>query len=269
MTRKSEEQSLSVLLDQDDEPASIQAALAELDQDPELRARWGRYHLIRSALRGDSVRADYHRIAVRVGECLEHEPPGQTCSAEVFENKAEATKTRAVWGRGAIWKETFGRVFGSRPSLGFTRPASTWLPLTGAALAGVLALSLTSLLPERGDSSDQANVAAVTTPSFSRNSAALGPSLSAASDTKPNPGANPGANSGTHQAPIRQRSGSAVVNLTASAPVNADSLPWAASHPHLNAKLNQLVVGHQERASISSIKGFMPYATLVGYQVQP
>lgn len=45
--------------------------------------------------------------------------------------------------------------------------------------------------------------------------------------------------------------------------------PWSAGQPSLDAKLNELLLGHQERVSESGIKGFMPYATLVGYQVHP
>lgn len=45
--------------------------------------------------------------------------------------------------------------------------------------------------------------------------------------------------------------------------------PWSASQPRVKERLSHLLVGHQERVSTASIKGFLPYVTLVGYNVQP
>jgi len=50
---------------------------------------------------------------------------------------------------------------------------------------------------------------------------------------------------------------------------SGDIQPWSASQPRVKAKLNHLLVGHQDRVSTASIKGFLPYATLVGYNIEP
>ncbi|WP_200285447.1 sigma-E factor negative regulatory protein [Rhabdochromatium marinum] len=44
---------------------------------------------------------------------------------------------------------------------------------------------------------------------------------------------------------------------------------WSGSRPQLASKLNRFLLGHQERISTSSLKGYLPYATLVSYQTQP
>jgi sigma-E factor negative regulatory protein RseA len=65
---------LSSLLDDELDAAGTDAALRELSGDQELRATWGRYHLIGDALRGEPVMVDAMGVADRVRERLAQEP---------------------------------------------------------------------------------------------------------------------------------------------------------------------------------------------------
>ncbi|WPL17222.1 anti-RNA polymerase sigma factor SigE [Thiorhodovibrio winogradskyi] len=259
MTQRLAEEQLSVLLDQDTDPTRVEAALAQLNQDVGLRERWGRYHLIRGALRGDSVRADYHGIAARVSERLDCEHPDQreaTAKAPGMTEveKASGAADRLTHGTGILGVKAMG--IGGRQNLGFKGRTTTWLPLTGAALAGMMALGLTSLMPE--------TLPPKTLPEFAEL-----PSLSPAPLSAPLSGQLRSEPARRELIASDARSGSGVVSLPRGGLVAGEVVPWATSHPRLTSKLNYLVVGHQERVSASGIKGFLPYATLVGYQVQP
>jgi sigma-E factor negative regulatory protein RseA len=65
---------LSTLIDDELEPAEVQAALSEMSGDQELRALWDRYHLMGDALRGEPLNREARQIADRVRERLAAEP---------------------------------------------------------------------------------------------------------------------------------------------------------------------------------------------------
>ena len=71
MTNKIDEQ-LSILVD--DEMADHHAVLNRLVSDPELQARWSRYHLIRDAITGHMPEQPFSDIANRVSQAVEKEP---------------------------------------------------------------------------------------------------------------------------------------------------------------------------------------------------
>jgi len=71
MTNKIEEQ-LSILVD--DELAEHDAVLDKLATDPELQARWSRYHLMRDVITGHMPEQPLGDIASRVSQALEQEP---------------------------------------------------------------------------------------------------------------------------------------------------------------------------------------------------
>lgn len=72
MTNKIDEQ-LSTLVD--DELANQDAVLQQLAADPELKARWSRYHLIRDVVSGHiPEKQPFGDIASRVSQALEQEP---------------------------------------------------------------------------------------------------------------------------------------------------------------------------------------------------
>ncbi len=73
MKHPDKEETLSQLMDGEWQDIDSQARLAELCSDPELQARWARYHLIRDVMRNESVKVDTD-IASRVHEMLEDEP---------------------------------------------------------------------------------------------------------------------------------------------------------------------------------------------------
>lgn len=65
---------LSTLMDEEVETDEIDDVLKHLEQDEALRLAWGRYHMIRDAMRGESVRPEYMDIAAAVRSRLENEP---------------------------------------------------------------------------------------------------------------------------------------------------------------------------------------------------
>ncbi len=69
-----ENERLSALVDEEVDDSELRRAIADLSADPEARARWGRYHLIGSAMRGQvpNPRMDLSR---RVAQALETETP--------------------------------------------------------------------------------------------------------------------------------------------------------------------------------------------------
>jgi len=71
MTNKIDEQ-LSILVD--DELADHDAILDRLTTDPELKARWSRYHLMRDVITGHMPEQPVGDIASRVSRALEQEP---------------------------------------------------------------------------------------------------------------------------------------------------------------------------------------------------
>lgn len=71
MTNKIDEQ-LSTLVD--DELANQNAMLERVAADPELRARWSRYHLMRDVITGHMPDQPLGDIADRVSQALDNEP---------------------------------------------------------------------------------------------------------------------------------------------------------------------------------------------------
>ena len=71
MTNKIDEQ-LSILVD--DELADHDTVLDRLTADPELKARWSRYHLMRDIITGHMPEQPVSDIAGRVNQALENEP---------------------------------------------------------------------------------------------------------------------------------------------------------------------------------------------------
>ncbi|MDH3948677.1 MAG: sigma-E factor negative regulatory protein, partial [Gammaproteobacteria bacterium] len=71
MTNKIDEQ-LSTLVD--DELANQDAVLERVAADPELRARWSRYHLMRDVITGHIPEQPLGDIANRVSQALDDEP---------------------------------------------------------------------------------------------------------------------------------------------------------------------------------------------------
>jgi sigma-E factor negative regulatory protein RseA len=71
MTNKIDEQ-LSTLVD--DELANHDAVLAQVAADPELKARWSRYHLMRDVITGHIPDQPGGDLASRVSQALEDEP---------------------------------------------------------------------------------------------------------------------------------------------------------------------------------------------------
>ena len=71
MTNKIEEQ-LSILVD--DELADHDAVIERVAADPELKARWSRYHLMRDVITGHMPEQPVGDIASRVSRALEQEP---------------------------------------------------------------------------------------------------------------------------------------------------------------------------------------------------
>ena len=71
MTNKIDEQ-LSILVD--DELADHDAVIERVAADPELKARWSRYHLMRDVITGHMPEQPVGDIASRVSRALEQEP---------------------------------------------------------------------------------------------------------------------------------------------------------------------------------------------------
>lgn len=67
-------QQLSALVDGEQGPTTLPSILDALEHDTELAARWGRYHLISAALRGEPVRHEFLGVAPAVAARLAAEP---------------------------------------------------------------------------------------------------------------------------------------------------------------------------------------------------
>lgn len=65
---------MSALVDGEIDGRERQMMLDALANDPDMRARWGRYHLMGDALRRDLPVAVDHGLAARVSAALENEP---------------------------------------------------------------------------------------------------------------------------------------------------------------------------------------------------
>lgn len=65
---------LSALVDGEQGPTTLPLILDALEHDTELAARWGRYHLISAALRGEPVRQEFLGTAPAVAARLAAEP---------------------------------------------------------------------------------------------------------------------------------------------------------------------------------------------------
>jgi sigma-E factor negative regulatory protein RseA len=74
MSTERELEQVSALIDGALDDGAERALLARLEEQPALRARWGRYHLIGDALRGEPVAGAAFGIAARVRDRLANEP---------------------------------------------------------------------------------------------------------------------------------------------------------------------------------------------------
>jgi sigma-E factor negative regulatory protein RseA len=74
MTTETELEQVSALVDGALDVGTERALLARLGEQPALRARWGRYHLIGDVLRGEAVAGAALDVAARVREQLASEP---------------------------------------------------------------------------------------------------------------------------------------------------------------------------------------------------
>lgn len=119
------EQRLSALFDQELETRQLHATLDELTQDPQARARWERYHLMRSALHGVSVTRQYRDIARRVGERIEQDASAKASIPEPLSTQPPPHRRGRLL-RHQIW----------------------WPWVAGATLAGFAALVLVLPQPE-------------------------------------------------------------------------------------------------------------------------
>lgn len=67
-------QHLSVLVDGEIDPTLAATTISAMESSPELKATWERYHLIGSALRGETIQPEYRQIASRVSARIAQEP---------------------------------------------------------------------------------------------------------------------------------------------------------------------------------------------------
>ena len=74
MSSEHDPEQVSALVDATLDGPRTERLLQRLDADPALRARWGRYHLIRDVLRGEPVVATARDVAAGVRERLMTEP---------------------------------------------------------------------------------------------------------------------------------------------------------------------------------------------------
>lgn len=319
MTQTTARQRLSALLDDEVDHGQADLALVELGDDADLRASWGRYHLIRGVLRGERVASNYHRIAERVSEHLDNElfcfANAMPASATVVQDLAKSpepsashprdrslvgspTETgseagaapnssasgdrrRMHWplkwtlqkwpmdwlarGRAALPRAVSPR-FPTAHSPTANTPAAVspgWWPVAGAALSALLVLVIVLELPE--------GLLRTDTPGLVRDIA------SADTDAQPSARSEAGQlllTARPTRAGAPPSRATSLGNAPAAHPGAPTIQPWSASQPHLKAKLNYYLVGHQERVSSAAVttagnKGFLPYATLVGYSSQP
>ncbi|MBK5970566.1 MULTISPECIES: sigma-E factor negative regulatory protein [Thiorhodovibrio] len=256
MTQTLAQQRISALLDQEISHGQIGEALAELGDNTELRASWGRYHLIRSVLRGETVSAEYQGIAERVsvrlaGEAISPDaaPPDAALPEPTLDDENRPADRR---------RRTSGFSQAHRSSRPHTRRglarARTWWPLIGAAVAGLMVLGVVLRMPDGlGPNAAPGDMPTAGAPRIASDASPLKATQSSAAPALAATGALGTATKG----PTAWRSSSDAIQ------------PWSASQPRVKAKLNHLLVGHQDRVATASIKGFLPYATLVGYNTQP
>lgn len=102
-------QRLSAVLDQETTAAETAATLDQLLNNPELEARWERYHLIGGVIRGEPVSPDYRLLAQSVAARLATEPLVSTLPP---------------------------------PRRWFIPWFEHWMPLAGAAMASVMLLGV-------------------------------------------------------------------------------------------------------------------------------
>lgn len=229
MTKGDATEDLSALVDGDYQPGRLNAVLEDIATDDALRSRWQRYHLMRSALRGDPVSSEYESIAARLSARLDQE----SVDAQVAPSPAPP--------QSAVGARARSRTTWRKPRW-LNSPSAAWWPMGGAALAGAFTLAFLSVLPV-----------------FQGPDPIETPRVAGAPGTE-----GPVPPSALASAPGRDAAQRPAANLD-----NASVPAWALGQPGLQSKLNFLLVGHQERVSASSIKGFLPYATLVGYETQP
>jgi hypothetical protein len=179
---------------------------------------------------------------------------------------------------------------------------AAWWPLTGAAVAGLMVLAVVAWAPvalgpdglappdslagnepahlaptEAPEDARLADTHSPTNPNghSSGNPSGNGPMIAAegaqTSATAPRASKSPVSSevAPSTRVAAHPRSGSGAVGFADGLMTAADGRSWSAGQPLIKAKLNRLLIGHQERVSASSLKGFLPYATLVGYSTQP
>lgn len=74
MKREQQNQQLSALIDGELGAASLPSLMDALARDPELAARWERYHLISTALHGEAISRELRGVAPAVAARLASEP---------------------------------------------------------------------------------------------------------------------------------------------------------------------------------------------------
>lgn len=74
MKREQQNQEISALIDGELPPTGLGAVVDALERDPELAARWERYHMISAVLHGEAVRHEVRAVASTVAERLAAEP---------------------------------------------------------------------------------------------------------------------------------------------------------------------------------------------------
>lgn len=180
-------QHVSALVDEEIDPALVQATVAALESNEGLSDAWERYHLVGAALRSEPIRQEYRQIASLV-------------SARIAEEPATISSIAAPG-----------------------RRSSRLGPFAGAALAASAAFFAVFAVPQFFDPQPVSRVPAV---------------------------------AGATSAPPKQ--------FLIASPVQR----WhVVDEPALESKLDRFLVNHQEQSPASGMKGFLPYATLVGYEV--
>jgi len=119
---------VSALLDDELSPGEAKRVLDRLVDEPDLHARWDRYHLIGDVMRGEAVRYSADSVAQRVRESLE-----QPVAGIPMDNPVPISRARRFRGR-------------------WVKPASGAALAASVAILSVLAFpELTRYSPDQGD----------------------------------------------------------------------------------------------------------------------
>jgi sigma-E factor negative regulatory protein RseA len=163
----------------------VATSIIAVASNPDMKAKWERYHLIAGVIRGEGVRPGYRRIAQRVWERLDGEP---TIAAPSVSSDGSSS-----------------------------RPGS----FVGIGLAAAAAFFAVLAVPQLFDQG-----------------------------RAPLPAAPPVALASPPQQFL----------------IGGSGQRWHVDKPELQHKLDRFLVNHQARSPANGIKGFIPYATVVGYE---